>query len=186
MQALQTEKRTEKILLTLKKFDYLSRSQIQRLHNLGSDRNTTRVLSGLSDYLNYFYDGEKVFYLNKEGRLLTGSQKIRKKTLQARHFLMRNELYIALNQPMTWKNEIRIKNIGIVADAMYRNGSRHVFIEVDYMQKMIRNRAKIRKYGDLRGDFELIWLTTTEHRRRKLAEMCQGLKIKIYTMEDLR
>lgn len=183
---VQTEKRTEQILLTLKKFDYLSRSQLQRLHDLGSDRNTTRVLSGLSEYLNYFYDGEKVFYLNKEGRLFTGSQKIRKKTLQARHYLMRNQLYIALNRPMTWKNEIRIKNIGIIADAMYKNGNQHVFIEIDHLQKMSQNRRKIEKYKKLSGRFELIFVTTTEYRRRRLTDLCRGLNVKIYTYEELR
>jgi hypothetical protein len=173
------------ILLSLKKLDYLSRSQLQKINRLGSYRNATRILKTVEPYLSSFRDSENIYYLNKEGRERINCKKVRKKTLQARHYLMRNELYLALNQPSTWKNEMRIKNIGIIADAMYKNGNRHVFIEVDHLQKMSQNRVKIEKYRKL-SNFDLIWVTTTDHRRKRLLKLCEGMSVRVFTIDDLK
>jgi hypothetical protein len=196
MQAtIQREKREEAILSTLAKLHYLSRSQLQRIHRLGSDRNARRVLQGMKDYLYSFRDGENIYYLNAEGRQRIGSQKVTKRTIQARHYLMRNELYIALNQPVTWKNEMKIQSgkITIICDALYKNGNQYVFIEVDHTQRMNKNKVKIQKYKSLinAGVFkthpELFWVTTTEHRRRALLKECAGMmNVRVFTIEDLR
>lgn len=187
---MKRETREEAILSTLNRLDYLSRSQIQRLHNLGTDRNARRVLQEMSDYVSSFRDGENIYYLNASGRERIGSQRVRKKTIQARHYLMRNELYIALNCPLTWQNEMKIKGAGVilVCDAMYKNGNQYVFVEVDHMQKMTRNRTMIEKYRKIieaqKTKPQLIWVTTTEHRRRRLTALCKGLNVKIIQLRN--
>nr|MBS7717071.1 hypothetical protein [Vibrio cholerae] len=57
------EARTESIHLSLKKLGFLSRKQIQVLHDLGGDRNASRVMKTLEEYVSSFRDGEKVYYL---------------------------------------------------------------------------------------------------------------------------
>lgn len=186
--------REEAILLSLKKLGYLSRSQIQRIHQLGGDRNARKVLADMKQFLSSFREGETVYYLNKEGRERIGSQTVRKKTLQAKHYLMRNELYIAFGQPETWKNEPKIgtKKTGfIIADAMFTVDGRYYFVEVDCTQKMSVNRRKIEKYKKFKEtglltNFELIWLTTTEYRRGQLKKLCHGLDNDVYTITDFK
>src|SRR6478735_7233500 len=62
------EQRTDQILLSLKKLDFINRTQLQTLHDLGSDRNARKVMQNLGEYVHCFRDGEKVYYLSKEGR----------------------------------------------------------------------------------------------------------------------
>lgn len=174
----------------MKKLDYLSRSQLQRIHRLGSDRNARRVLQEMSEYLSYFRDGEKVYYLNKEGRERVDCKKVKKKSAQVQHYLMRNELYIHLGQPATWKNEIKfgLKDIAVViADALFQKDSIYHLVEVDHLQKMSKNRVKIDKYRKLsaRTKLKLIWVTTTDYRRKQLEKLCEGLDVQIFTISDL-
>lgn len=187
--------REENILLSLKKLHYLSRSQLQKLHNLGSERNAQRVLKSMSDYIACFRDTENIYYLNKEGRERVNSQKVLKKSIQARHFIMRNDLYIAYNRPVTWKNEVKLgvredKSTHVVCDAIFLNNKQYNIIEVDHTQKMIKNRSKMERYRKLikYRYFEIspkfIWITTTELRRKQLLEMCKGLNVKVYTTKD--
>jgi hypothetical protein len=180
--------------LSLRKLDYLSRSQIQRLHRLKSDRNAQRVLKNMSEYLSCFKDGENIYYLNKEGRERVGATKVLKKTAQSRHYIMRNTLYIALGSPATWENEMELAvpgKVSVIADAIYFMNKRMHIIEVDHTQKMIKNRGKIRRYKKLMelGAFDVqpkfIWITTTELRRKQLKELSEGLDIKVYTISDL-
>jgi hypothetical protein len=189
---IEKEKRTEAILSTLSRLDYLSTSQLQKLHRLGKSRNAQRILREMSDYLSSFRDNENIYYLNREGRERIGCQKVRKKTLQARHYLMRNELYIALNRPMTWQNEMKLSVSGatIICDALYKNGSQYVFIEVDHLQKMSQNKVKIDKYRKIidsqKTKPQLVWVTTTEHRRKRLQTLCEDLSARVFTIEDLK
>lgn len=189
--------RQEKILLSLKNFDYLTVKQLQHLHDLKSDRNAYRVIKQLEPYLNHFIDdNRKVYYLSKKGREAISSTKIRKKTTTAKHYLMRNDLYIHLGKPKTWSNEVKMKyrsghnEITIVADAYYRSNKHHI-IEIDHMQKMQKNQIKIEKYrrliekGVFKGMPELIWVTTTQYRKQALQELCDGLDCKVYIREDL-
>ena len=71
--------REENILLSLKKLSYLSRSQIQVLHDLGSARNASRILQHMNNYVSSFRDGENIYYLNKDGRERVNSKKVLKK-----------------------------------------------------------------------------------------------------------
>lgn len=174
----------------MKRLDYLSRSQLQRIHRLGSDRNARRVLQEMEEYLSYFRDGEKVYYLNKEGRERVDCKKIKKKLGQVEHYLMRNELYIHLGQPSTWKNEMKfgLKDVAVViADALFQKDNIYHIVEIDHTQKMSKNRSKVERYRKLaeRTHLRLLWVTTTNYRSKQLEKLCEGLDVQIFTITDL-
>lgn len=191
--------REEQILLVLKKFDFLTRDQILRYFKLGSVRNTNRVLSELSDYLLTMRDGyQSIYYLSKEGREYVECEKIRKKGGHVQHTIMRNECWLFYNCPPDWRNEIKVSDgkAQIIVDAMFMSTLQHHFLEVDHLQTMKENKAKISKYLELAnnglitenlGHFPtVIWLTTTELRRKQLVEACQQLPhFKVYTLTDI-
>jgi hypothetical protein len=190
---VKKQQRQEAILLSLKKLHYLSRSQLQTLHNLKSDRNASKVLKELSDYVSSFRDGENIYYLNKEGRERVNSDKVLKKTTQARHYIMRNSLFIAYGCPSTWKNETKLEvpgQVKVIADALFIRDKRYHIIEVDHTQKMIKNKAKIERYKKLisLGVFDIepqfIWITTTELRRKQLLKLSEGLTVRVFTVKD--
>lgn len=176
-------------------------SQIQAIHNLKSRRNTSRVLQQMEDYLNVFRDGENIYYLNAKGRELVNCDKIRKRTVNVQHYIMRNYIYISLSSPDSWKNEMRIKNKGktkkdtliCVADALFKQGDQYSIVEVDNTQTMKKNQLKIEKYRILieRGAFgmiapKFIWITTTEYRRKELLNLCEGLNTQVFTLSDFK
>lgn len=172
---------------------FLSRSQLQRLHRLGGVRNANRILSELSEYVSTVRHRENVYYLNKEGRERVGCERILKKTHQVEHYLMRNQLFIALGCPATWRNEVRLSvkgEVSVVADAVFTMAGTFNIIEVDCTQKMSVNRLKIAKYRRLieLGVFEkppkLIWITQTEYRKKQLLALCEGLKVTVYLSKD--
>jgi hypothetical protein len=185
------EEREEQILLSLKKLDYLTTSQIRRLHNLKGARNARKVLERLEPYLCHFREGENVYYLSRAGRDRVEASKVRKKTLQAIHYIMRNEAYIHFGRPHTWKNEVKVSdsNVTIKADAMFTIDKKLHFVEVDHLQKMGENRLKVGKYHKLKESghaFKLIWITTTEYRKKQLTKLCEGLEVMIHTIADIR
>lgn len=183
--------------MSLKKLDYLTIKQLQKLHDLKSGRNAYRVMKQLEPYLNSFYEGQNIYYLNSNGREVVSSDKVRKKITNVNHYLIRNDLYIALGCPSTWRNEIKIisrskkGDMTVVSDAHFIIDKKHYIVEIDNMQKMNKNRAKIDKYRRLieRNSFgsmpKLIWVTTTTYRQKKLLELCDGLDIKVYLNTDL-
>ncbi len=174
---------------------FLSRSQIQRLHRLGSVRNANRILSDLRPYLNVIKRAEYVYSLNAEGRRRIGANKAQIRTSQLDHHLMRNQLYIALGCPSSWRAEVRLKvgdEINVIADAIYTEGGRYIIIEIDNKQDMAENRRKIDKYrrmfglGVFRKAPRFIWLTTTEYRRRELSKMSEGLgEVRALTISEV-
>jgi hypothetical protein len=179
--------------LSLKRLDYLSRSQIQTLHRLGGPRNANRVLKGMEEYLSSFRENEKIYYLNKEGRLRVNSEKICKKTPQVIHYVMRNWLFIALGCPATWQNEIKlsVKNeVTVIADAIFSRGDVYNIIEVDYSQKMLENKEKIKRYkylfslNVLKKPPKMYWITTTTHRKKQLLSLCEGIDTTVYLVSD--
>lgn len=187
------QQRTENILLSLKKLDYLTRSQLQTLHNLKSMRNANRVLNNLSEYVSFFRHGlEKVYYLNKAGRERVQCDKVRKKTPNIQHFLLRNQFYIYMKRPATWENEIKIKvgDVSIVCDASFTYQGKKCFVEVDISQPMMKNKAKVDKYKKMKeltdDPFSLIWITEIESRRYKLAKLCEGLIGTVFTLNDIK
>lgn len=193
----QLSSRDEQILLLLKKFDFLTRDQINQYFNLGKKRNTNRILNDLSDYLSTIRNGyETIYYLNKLGRIYVDCDKVRRKTSRVQHTIMRNEFWLYYKCPSDWKNEVKISNdtTTIIVDGMFsRNGFKH-FLEVDNLQTMKENREKIKRYKELMPGVvkqlgyypTVVWLTTTELRRKQIEVSCGGLKCQVFTMDDIR
>ena len=189
--------REEQILLLLKKFDFLTRDQINSYFKLGTSRNTNYVLRKLSEYLNVIRNGyQSIYYLNRDGREYVGCEKVRKKNGNVQHIVMRNDLWLYFKCPSDWRNEIKISNqeTSIVADSVFMLNGFYHFLEVDNLQTMKENRAKINRYKSLLESLvkqfgyypTIVWLTTTEHRRKQLEKSCDGLKVKVYTVDDIK
>jgi hypothetical protein len=160
----------------------------------------------MKPYLSSFRDGyDTIYYLNAEGRHKIGCEKARKKTIQAKHFTMRNEIYIAFQCPEYWKKEVKIgdssnKKNTVICDALFKVAGNSYILEVDNEQKMIKNKAKIDKYKAIKATQvfqndpsfrkfpELLWITLTEYRREELQKMCvkAGLQHCVYTVSDFR
>ena len=170
----------------------MTRSQIQTIHNLKSDRNANRVLQSMDEYLSSFRNGlEKVYYLNKKGRERVGATVVRKRTANVNHFLLRNQLYIFLGYPRTWKNEQRIKlgDTSIVCDAIFQMENIRCFVEVDCSQSMEKNKRKIEKYRTFQKKgqkFNLIWVTELKSRKPKLERLCDGLSVAVHSADEIR
>lgn len=189
--------RWTEILSSFDQFGFLTTSQVQRLHNLGGVRNTLRVLTDMKEYLHSYREGETIWYLNAAGRKMVGSQTARKRNQATRHVVMRNEVYIA-RRPELWKPEYSVKWDGkeIVCDALYRTGKAYTFVEIDLTQSMAANERKIAAYRDLRdsgrwqaryGEFPtVLFVTASEHRRKRLAASVGDLIAEVVTFEDLR
>jgi hypothetical protein len=163
------------------------------MHDLGGARNAQRIMKELDDYVSSFRDGENVFYLNKQGRQLTGCRKVSTKTNQAKHYIMRNDVYIAFECPKDWRTEMKLGvpgEVSIVCDALFKKDERFHIVEVDHTQKMSVNKAKIQKYKRMveLGVFDkppvFIWMTTTNFRREILSQLCEGLETIIFTVGD--
>ena len=193
----QLSVRDEQILLLLKKFDFLTRDQLGRYFKLGKKRNTNRILNDLSNYLSTIRTGyETIYYLNKDGREYVDCDKVRRKTSRVQHTVMRNELWLFYKCPSDWKNEVKISDgtTTMIVDGMFsRNGFKY-FLEVDNLQTMKENREKIKRYKEFMpvltkqlGYYPtVVWLTTTELRRKQIEASCEGLKCQVYTMDDIR
>lgn len=195
--------RDERVLLTLKRFDYLNIKHIRSLIGF-SERYAYKVMSRLKPYVSSFTDeGVNIYYLNKHGREFTQSEKVRRRLTTAAHYMMRADMYLHLGCPESWKNEVRIsylydkhdpksRKIMVVADAHYiTRDHTHCVVEIDNSQKMQQNRIKIEKYRRLieKGVFKgmplIIWVTTTPYRQKLLTELCEGLNTQIYLRGDL-
>ncbi len=147
----------------------------------------------MSEFLSHFKDGEYIYYLNKEGRERVGATKVLKKTAQARHYIMRNSLFIAYGCPSTWRNEIKLevpKVVKVIADALFQREKRYHIVEVDHTQKMTKNKGKIERYRKLieSGVFEIppkfVWITTTELRRKQIMSLSKGLDTQVFMAKD--
>jgi hypothetical protein len=165
------------------------------MHNLGGERNAQKFLKSMGEYLNSFRDGETIYYLSKEGRERVNCKKIVKKATTARHYIMRNDLFIGYRFPPTWKNEVNLKVedvATIVCDATFTIGEKRYIIEVDHTQKMNANKKKIEKYRKIidAGVFPtppvFAWVTTTEYRRKQIKKLCEGLDTQIYIASEIK
>lgn len=148
----QLNQRDEQILLLLKKFDFLTRDQLNTYFKLGTIRNANYVLRNLSEYVKTVREGyQSIYYLSREGRKYVDCPKIRKKGGHVQHFILRNQFWLFYGCPHDWRNEVRISNVkvSVKADAVFtRNGFYH-FLEVDNLQSMKENRTKVNHYKDL-------------------------------------
>lgn len=201
MQNRHLSQREENILLLLKKFDFMTRDQLNSYFRFGTVRNTNYVLKEIAPYLSKIRDGyQTIYYLSKLGKSYVDCEKVRKKGGQVNHAIMRNDMWLFHDCPKDWKNEIKVSDghATVVVDAMFTdNWDRKHFLEVDNTQKMKENRDKIKRYKELfrnglieekLGHFpSIVWLTTTEHRRKQLKEECEGLPVvMVFTTNDIR
>lgn len=196
---MKLDERQERILLSLKKLDFLNRDQLQKLHRLGQVRNANRVLKSLSEYLSrYREEYSTIYYLNAVGREYVGSQKVRRKNQFVEHILLRNDFYLFAGCPAEWTNEMKVRDgeFTVICDAWFKIKGKFQFLEVDSTQKMKENREKIKQYKGLYenkfvqehlGYFPQInWVTTTELRRKQLLELCAPMPCVVYTLHDIK
>ncbi|MED4599850.1 replication-relaxation family protein [Paenibacillus validus] len=188
--------RWREILSSCDQFGYLTTSQIQRLHNLGSRRNVSRILNDMGGLLSSFRESETVWYLSAKGRKEIGSENVRKRTLHVQHSIMRNEVYIAY-RPDLWKPEYSLKWDGneLVADAIFRKNGAYTFLEIDLTQSIAANERKIAAYRELRdsgkwqakyGVFPtLMVLTSSDYRKQKLRSLVGDLKSEVLIFSDI-
>jgi hypothetical protein len=193
-------KRQEEILIKLNKLGFLSRQQISQIFNLGSKRNTNRVLKSIESYLSSFREGyDTVYYLNKKGREWVGSEIIRKKTIQTKHFLLRNQYFIFQGCPNDWRVEIKVSDGGknvVISDVVFNKGGKFNFVEIDCTQSMSENVKKINKYKKIYdsktyqkqfGYFPTLhWLTESPYRKEKIMTFCNGLPYQCWTVGEIK
>ncbi|MCM3728703.1 replication-relaxation family protein [Neobacillus cucumis] len=186
--------------MSLRKLDFLNRDQLTRIHRLGSVRNANRILKEMSSYITGFREESysTIYFLNKEGREYVNTDKVRRKNKFVNHYLKRNDFYIYMGCPHDWENEIKVSDgiFTIVADSYFKKDGKYNFLEVDSTQKMSVNKKKIEQYKGLMRNGELakhlgyfpklIWLTTTELRRKQLTVLCKGLPYRVYTLNDIK
>ncbi len=185
----------------MKKHDYLSRRQIQKMHDLSGDRNARRVLTNLKPSVASFRieTGENVYHLTKVGRERVGCEVVRSKSLQANHYIMRADAFLHYKGSEDWKNEIKVSVadvVTIIPDSYFRYNQMRHFLEVDHLQHMSKNREKIEKYRKLKetgavqkniGYFpRLVWVTLTEARKKQLLELSTGLDVVVHVWNDLK
>jgi len=197
---MRNHERDESILLSLKRLDYLSRSQLQKLHQLGGERNARRVMASLSEYLHSFRgdNGESIYYLNKAGRERVGAEKVRAKLADANHYLMRSDAYLFF-KASDWKNEMKFTipgTVQVIPDAYFLLNMRRYFLEIDNLQSLSKNKEKLEKYRKLKASNllqerlryfpTLIWVTLTETRKKHLENWSEGLESKIYLWKEIK
>lgn len=185
-------KRQELILMTLEKLAFASRQQIQRMFELGSDRNAQRILKSMSLYVNIIKRKEGyVYYLNKKGRDYVGSTVKRSKAENIEHALLRNEIYINYGQPEVWRIEEPITldgQIHVIPDVQFRDGDQKFLLEVDRLQSMVKNKQKIERYAKIKSKIPLLlWIVENEKRKPKLEQYLdeKGINSFIVTKKDL-
>jgi hypothetical protein len=194
------KQRQEQILLKINQLTILSRQQITQIFDLGSKRNTNRVLKTISPFLSSFREGyETIYYLSKQGREYIGTDRIVKKTIQTKHFLMRNQYYIFQGQPDYWKNEMKVTDggkVNVICDALFQKGSKYHFFECDNQQSMKENANKIMKYKQIydskafqqnMGYFPTLhFLTDSPYRKEKIMSLLNGLPFQCFTFDEIR
>src|SRR5699024_5199799 len=102
---------------------------------------------------------------------------------------MRNDLYIKLGMPDSWKKESQIiinKEVFLISDARFVRNSIQQYIEIDNKQTMRTKHDKIKKYANLlkvifrkyKHHPVLIWYTLSDVSKRKLSEACRNYGVK--------
>src|SRR5690625_1026639 len=183
--------RQERILSTLADLTYATSKQINNAINLGGDRNARRILYEMENdkLVGSLRRESKVYYLAGKGGDLIGKDNPRLKRSQIDHAVMRNELRARLGYPKDWCNEVPIKINGeviVIADAVYSEGGRLYFVEIDNQTSMQTNNSKIKRYAkivrNLKQSATLGWYTMVESRKRKLRENTEkaGIHCHIY------
>ncbi len=174
---------------------YSTREQLQAIEQLGGERNARRILLEMEQkkLINSVRYDKKIYYLSNKGSDRIGKGGVNLKRSWIQHTLMRNDLFILLEQPSDWKKEFPVKRNGetyLIPDAMFKQHEIYHFVEIDNTQTMKTNLEKIKKYKDLFKDIEkqfkhkpvLIWYSLSPIRKEKLRDVCKksGINFKIY------
>ena len=204
-------------MMTIDQLGIVKIKHLQSIHKLGSYRNACKIVNQLSAYTNQtYYNKEKVVYLNKKGRDLIGAEKEINGISQAKHYLLRNEVYLHFDSPIDWINEytfevdeVAPRSVDIivqglkpsnkkkvVCDALFtRNGYTHI-IEIDNTRDMIDNRKKVNSYAEIlpliRKDFKsapiLYFFTHTQDRKKKLSAWLKdrGIRHEVLMYDEMK
>ncbi|HSH25628.1 MAG TPA: replication-relaxation family protein [Massilibacterium sp.] len=186
--------RHEQIMLSLDDLTYATREQLQIINNLGGERNAQRILQRMEKdkLIKAVRFEKKIYFLSNKGKQQIGSTQGELKKSWIQHTLMRNDLYISLGMPDTWKKEYPVKwgDNKLIPDATFKRNGEFVFVEIDNQQTMQTNNEKIKLYKDLfKAIFNqyvhhptIIWYTLSEIRKDKLKEACSraGIRFKVY------
>ncbi|EJV59333.1 replication-relaxation family protein [Bacillus mycoides] len=185
----------------MRRLGFLTRKQLQRIHQLGKTRNTNIALKSLDEYVIHYREGyDTVYYLSKLGREYVQSKRQLRKNQFVGHILMRNEWFIYSGMPEYWKNEVKIgdNTDTRICDTLYKENGYLKILEVDRLQKMSENKIKAQSYYGMykRGTATrqlgyfpvVVWLTSTELRRKQIKGICNdlGLPSEVYTLEDIQ
>lgn len=176
----------------------MSRSQLQEIFQLGSNRNASRVMKQLEPYVSAMRRADdSIYFLNKTGRERVGSEKIITKSTPYHHILLRNDIYCHY-KPLMWKNEyeIKIKDFHIISDAVFMLKDKHFLLEVDNEQKMSVNKEKLDNYFRFmesgiwqksnKGTFPtILFYVLSDYRKARLEECNPGIPLKVLTKKDL-
>ena len=200
---MKSLERIESLLITIDRLGMATVEHLRNCHDLKSQRNAYTVLKQLEPYTNTTYlHRKKIFYLNKKGREMIGSEKEIDKNRNMKHMLLRNDVYLALNKPITWevekvlefeknanmsKLDVIIKGLNVTdkkkiqADAFFTRNGYTYYVEVDNLMSMMENHKKIVNYGEFMAKDKtarLLIFTHTLERKRKFEKWMITYKIK--------
>lgn len=189
-----TQKKLEreyKILLSLKKLSYLSRSQLQYIHRLGKDRNATRILNNMEKekLIKSFRMGENIYHLSAEGKKRVGTTRQYRKSSEAINYVLRNYIYIKYGFPESWESDVDLCN-NLIADATFTQDENLYIVEVDRLQH--HNEEKIKKYieaienGIIKSPLLFVWVANNEYNKKKIVEALDGFNCRVYLTQDLK
>src|SRR5690625_4573414 len=94
----------------------------------------------------------KIYYITNKGNDFIGKGNTRLNKTEIQHALMRNDLYIELGMPDSWKKEAPIvvnDEVVLISDARFKRNNQYYFVEVDNKQAMRTNIEKIKKYKEV-------------------------------------
>ena len=178
--------RQEKILLSLAELTYATSEQLTIINNLCGDRNARRILFEMEkdNLIKSTMHERKIYYISNKGNDYIGKGNTRLNKTEIQHALMRNDLYIHLDMPKTWKKEAPLivnDKVVLISDARFKRNDRYYFVEIDNKQSMRTNYDKIKKYSEvfkmIYREFgynpKLIWYTLSDVRKEKLIKGCQ-------------
>jgi len=175
--------RQEKILLSLAELTYATSEQLQLINNLGGNRNARRILFEMEqdNLIKSTMHERKIYYISNKGSDFIGKGNTRLNKTEIQHALMRNDLYIELGMPPTWKKEAKLlvnDKVVLISDARFKRDNRYYFVEIDNKQAMRTNQEKIKKYSEVfklikKHRPQLIWYTLSSTRKERLIKECQ-------------
>lgn len=181
------------------KLEFATIRQLQRLHDLKSYDNAYRVMRALENEGLVLSEKRefKIYYLSKDGKTVIGSEKDFPPKRLMEHTLMRNDFYIYLGCPPSWRVESPIKTttFELIPDATYDDPQGvPVYVEIDNNTVMRENRKKISQYQAINPSFKqrfkrdiyVIFYTSTENRKKLLESYAKNkINIKVYSIFDI-